>query len=86
MWKIKTVSTRNNIVEYWKLSIGMCQSFLSFDNCDESDGIVACSVRSNCVLYLVVASIVVPSYLVSSGPYLMVDRSRLIVKVIIRVV
>ena len=28
----------------------------------------AFSVRSNCVLYLVVVSIVVPSYLVSSGP------------------
>ena len=38
--------------------------------------IAACSVMSNCLLYLVVVSIVVVSYLVYSGPWVM-GRSRL---------
>ena len=29
MLKIKTVLTRTNIMKYWKLSIGMCQSDVS---------------------------------------------------------
>ena len=37
--KIKVVLTRNNIIKYWKLSIGMCQSSSANDEFDESDGI-----------------------------------------------
>ena len=31
--------TRNNIIKYWELSIGTCQSSSANDKCDESDGI-----------------------------------------------
>ena len=39
VWKIKTVLTRNNLIKYWKLSIGMCQSSSVNDECYESDRI-----------------------------------------------
>ena len=38
MLKIKTVLARNNILKYWKLSIGMSQSSSANDEFDDSDG------------------------------------------------
>ena len=36
--------TRNNIIKYWELSIGMCQSSSAMDECDVSDA--QCAQRS----------------------------------------
>ena len=39
MLKIMTVLSRSNIINYWKLSIGMCQFSSANDELDESNGI-----------------------------------------------